>query len=1084
MTSNPFVHLHVHTEYSLLDGAAKIKDLIQKAKNDNQPALGITDHGNMYGLIEFYKSCKKESIKPILGIEAYMAKDSVSDRPKRRSRVTDDSGGTTQAGEKLYYHLTLLAKNNTGYKNLIKLSSKAFLEGYYYKPRVDWDILEAHSEGIIATTGCLGGQVNQALLAGNYDLALNKASRLQDIFGKENLYVELQDHNLEEQAKNMNDLIKISKDLNAPLLATNDCHYTDKKHAKAHDALLCIQTGSMISETDRFKFEGEEHYLKTSQEMRDVFKEMEEACDNTLQIEEMCNVEIDFGKPSLPNFKIPTKFKNEAEYLKTLVFNGAKKRWGNVDDVIKNRLKHELEIIGSMGFDSYFLITWDLVKFARSQNIRVGPGRGSAAGCCVAYCLGITEIDPIKYKLLFSRFLNISRKQLPDIDLDFDSRYRDDLMRYLSNKYGEKHVAQIITFSKLKARAAVRDVTRVMGHSYSIGDNIVKAMPPMVAGRTASIRECLEGDLRGIYGKNQEETKILDISLELEDLCRQDSVHAAAVVISKKELTDIIPIQRKGEDSPIVTQYEMHAVEELGLLKMDLLGLRNLDVISETVEMIEANIDKDFKIEKIPLDDKKTFDMLKDGKSNGVFQLESETMKSLMVSLSPDSFDDIAALVAIHRPGPMDAGVHNDFANRKNGRSKIEYIHEDAKEILEDTYGLMIYQESMMLLAEKFAGFTEVEAEELRKACGKKIRSIMAEQKQKFINGCGATISSSTNKPYGKDLGKTIWDQIEPFADYAFNKSHSYGYGLLSYQTAYLKANYSTIYMTALLNSVKNNPEKLSFYLAECISMNIEILLPDINISMSDFTVVDKNSISFGLSGIKGVGESVAELIIEERNSGGNFKSFIDFCNRISPSCLNKNKLESLIFTGSFDSFKNTRKELIKNYPEVVKKSKIKNKETSKGNVSLFDDDIDEIIIIQNSNEEEFSKKEILKKEKELLGWYVSGHPMSQIQPKIKEFVEHSLKEFLNIENDSSRKQICAVASSISPWRTKRGQHMARIKIEDLEISSEAIIFPSQWHELSKKIEEGKIYIFTVELKREHDSQTLIISRAKPIEDI
>ena len=852
-----FVHLHTHTEFSMLDGAARIPDAVAAAVNDGQPALGITDHGNMYGVLDFYKGCNQHGIKPIIGTEAYMALESREERPSRRGRKLDDSGGDTDSGTKLYYHLTLLAENNAGYSNLLKLASRAFLEGYYYKPRMDWDLFAQHNEGLIATTGCLGSVVQQSLLKGDYQGALDRAARLQDIFGRDNLFVELQDHDIPAQKRCNPQLLEIAQTLKAPLLATNDCHYTHQHDAISHDALLCVQTGSQMSDPDRFKFHGDQHYLKSAREMRSLFSELPESCDNTLWIAERADVNIEFGNVYLPDFPLPPEFETDDDYLRHLAFEGAKKRWGNrLSDEIVDRLGYELRVISDMDFSAYFLITWDLIRHARDNNIRVGPGRGSAAGCAVAYCLQITDLDPIKYDLLFERFLNPGRKSMPDIDMDFDDRYRDEMIRYTAETYGREHVAQIITFSTIKARAAVRDAARVLGYPYAVGDKVAKAMPPLVMGRDTPLWACFDqndqyvdgfkaaSDLRQMYDSDPDVKRVVDVAKGLEGLRRQDSIHAAAVVITRDPLTEYLPIQRKPEsgvapeDAPVVTQFEMNGVEELGLLKMDFLGLRTLSIIDEALRLIETSTGTAVDIDAIPLDDEKTFRLLQAGDSLGVFQLESAPMRSLMRSLAPTVFDDVAALVALYRPGPMAANMHNDYADRKNGRKPIDLPHADLDEILTETYGLMIYQESVMRVAQRIAGYTLAEADDLRKACGKKDRKLIAEQRVKFVDG---TVASG----YDEQLGTRLFDIIEPFADYAFNKSHAFGYGLISYQTAFLKSNYRVQFMAAVLTGVKHNLDKAGVYLNDCRQANIVVEVPDINRSEVDFAAKDSR-IPFG----------------------------------------------------------------------------------------------------------------------------------------------------------------------------------------------------------------------------------------------
>ena len=709
-----FTHLHLHTEFSMLDGAARVKEVVAAAVADGQPAIGITDHGNMYGVLDFYRECHDQGVNPVIGLEAYMAGDSRHERPTRRGRV-DDTGGDGEEGQKLYYHLTLLAESTLGYKNLLKLSSDAFLEGYYMKPRCDWDMLEQYHEGVVATTGCLGGVVLQALLRGDVEEATRLAARLQDIFGRDNLFVELQDHGLAKQHKTNPQLLEIARRIQAPLLATNDSHYTHREDAVAHDALLCVQTGASLADEKRFKFEGDQHYLKSAFEMRSLFQELPEACDNTLWIAERAKVEIEFGKPKLPEFPLAPGFASASQYLRHLTYEGAYERYGRqLPPVVVERIDYELGVIDDMHFADYFLVVWDLIRFARERKIRVGPGRGSAAGCCVAYCLHIVDLDPIKYDLLFERFLNPGRKQMPDIDMDFDDRYRGDMIKYAAERYGWDHVAQIVTFSTIKARAAVRDAARVLGYPYAVGDRVAKAMPPLVMGRDTPLYACLEltpkfedgyraaTELRNMYDADPDVKKVVDVARGLEGLRRQDGIHAAAVVITHDPLTEYLPIQRKPEsgkpieEAPIVTQYEMHGVEELGLLKMDFLGLRNLSVIEQALDLIELSTGTRPDIDNVPLDDEKTLEMLRRGDSIGVFQLEGGPMRALMRSLAPTSFDDVAALVALYRPGPMAANMHNDYADRKNGRKPIEYLHPDAEEILGATYGLCLTGETVV----------------------------------------------------------------------------------------------------------------------------------------------------------------------------------------------------------------------------------------------------------------------------------------------------------------------------------------------------------------------------------------------------
>ena len=1114
--TDSFTHLHVHTEFSMLDGAARLDELVAKAVRDGMPAIGMTDHGNMYGTLDFYKECNKQGIKPIIGTEAYMAYDNRTERPTRRGRI-DDSGGDTEGGKKLYYHLTLLAENQTGYKNLIQLSSLAFMEGYYYKPRMDWELLEKYSDGLIATTGCLGGQVLQALLNGDEKGAIDKAARLQDIFGRDNLFVELQDHGLQAQRDTNPKLLEIAKKIGAPLLATNDSHYTHQHDHESHDALLCVQTGALLSDVKRFKFEGSEHYLKSPAEMRYLFREVPSACDNTLWIAERAELEIEFGKPLLPDFPVPEGFENDVAYLRHLTYEGARKRWGdNLSADVEERLAFELKTINDMGFASYFLITWDLIKHARDSRIRVGPGRGSAAGCAVAYSLQITDLDPIKYDLLFERFLNPSRISMPDIDMDFDSRYRDEMIRYAAERYGRDHVAQIITFGTIKARNAVRDAARVLGYPYGVGDKLAKAMPPMVMGRDTPLKYCFEqnpkyaegykaaADLRAMYDSDDDLKRVIDVARGLEGLKRSDGIHAAAVVITKEPVTDYVPIQRKPEsgqdpaDAPVVTQYEMHGIEDLGLLKMDFLGLRNLDVITDAETMIRRLRDPDFIVEEISLDDPATFALLSRGDTIGVFQLESPPMRQLLRALAPNSFEDVAALIALYRPGPMGVNMHYDYADRKNARKPVEYFHPDAEAVLGDTYGLMIYQESVMRVAQKFAGYSLAEADNLRKAVGKKIREMMVAERVTFEAGV-------VKEGYGELLGKQLFDIIEKFADYAFAKSHSFGYGLVTYQTAYLKANFPVEYLACLLTSVKSNLDKAATYLADCRSMAIKVLPPDVNRSMSNFGVLapsdvplgvslplgSPGAITFGLSAVRNVGEALVELLIAERDENGQFTSFHDFVERVPEPVLNKRTIESLIKGGAFDTLGHTRRGLLTVFEHIIDTTVKRRREREKGVMSLFGDwgdPSDGVGAETDASSGEgfderteipelaFDKTEQLRYEKEMLGLYVSDHPLFGVEAALRRKVEHSVLD-LQTMDDGANVVVGGVITNLARKFTKKGDQMAVFLLEDLDASIEVTIFPRTLAEQGHKLEDDLIVAVKGRLDRRDESRFGLIGQ-------
>ena len=1113
MSERSFTHLHTHTEFSMLDGAARVGELVAAAAADGQPALGITDHGNMYGVLDFYKACRAQGVVPIIGTEAYMAGESRHERPVRRGRV-DDTGGDVEGGQKLYYHLTLLAETVEGYRNLMKLSSAAYLEGYYYKPRLDWELLDRHHEGLIATTGCLGGVVLQALLSGDPAEAERRAARLQDIFGRDNLFVELQDHGLSDQHRTNPQLMEIARRLNAPLLATNDSHYTHREDAVAHDALLCVQTGALLEDTNRFKFDGTEHYLKTANEMRHLFREVPEACDNTLLIAERADVQIELGKPSLPEFPVPDRFTGATyedralAYLRDLTMEGARQRYGEPvpADVIE-RLDFELSVIGDMGFPAYFLVVWDLIRFARENGIRVGPGRGSAAGCCVAYCLRIVDLDPIRYDLLFERFLNPGRKQMPDIDMDFDERYRADVMRYASEKYGSDRVAQIITFSTIKARAAVRDASRVLGKPYIVGDKIAKAMPPLIMGRDTPLKACLTkteghedgfasaGELRTMYETDAEAKEVIDVALGLEGLRRQDGIHAAAVVISRDPLTDYLPIQRKPdaggnpEDAPIVTQYEMHGVEELGLLKMDFLGLRNLSVIERALDLIEESTGERPDIDDLDLADEPTLEMLRRADSVGVFQLEGAAMRQTLRALAPTSFDDVAALVALYRPGPMAANMHRDYPELKNGRKPLEYLHPDIEPILKDTYGLMLYQESVMRVAQKFAGYSLEEADNLRKACGKKIRKMIAAEREKFVAGCAS-------EGYGEQLGTQLFDIIEPFADYAFNKSHSYGYGLVAYQTAWLKQHYPVEYMSALLTSVKDNKDKTAVYLAECRAMGIDVLVPDVNRSVAEFapdrSAPDRRAIVFGLAAVRNVGEGLVERIVAERDANGPFEDIFDFCARVDPVVLNKRTMESLAKGGAFDSLAHPRQGLCLVLEEVVDRTLEHRREKDLGITSLF-------AVFEEEQadpgwggtkvaipETEFDKSQRLAFEKEMLGLYVSDHPLMGFEGALSRHTDSSLSDMREEDTVAGdRSPVRTVGGVVTDLRrsyTKKGDLMARFVLEDLQAAMEVFVFPKTMAEYGALIENDAILVVKGRLDtREEEPKIVCMEVSRPL---
>ena len=1059
-----FVHLHAHTEYSMLDGAAKIVDYLKKVKELNQPAAAITDHGNLYGAMEFVQKANDLGIKPIIGYEAYITPGSRFDRPDRENNKR--------------YHLTLLAENNIGYQNLVELVSKAYTEGYYYKPRIDYELLDQHHDGLIALSGCLGGELAQHLAPdgsveeGNtsnersFEKALDIAKKYQSIFGKENYFIEIHNHGIKQQLDILDDLVEIAELIDAPLVAANDSHYVEENGAEAHDALLCVQTNRTLDDESRFRFDGSGYYVKSAEEMRKLFPEDKYpgACDNTLAIADRVNYEFNFDNSYLPDFPIEDKNVSPEELLKIKVYEGGERKYGTLTSEIIERIDYELDVINSMGFASYFLIVGDLIEFSKKRNIRTGAGRGSAAGSIVSYCLGITGIEPLEYGLIFERFLNKGRKSLPDIDMDFDERYRNDVIQYAIEKYGQDRVAHIVTFATIKAKQAIRDAARVLGLPFSSGDRVAKLMPPMILGNTATISECLSLDeentsgyskefysaseeLRKQYKNDEEAKQIIDIALGLEGLRRQDGIHAAAIVISPDTITKFLPIQQKGSNAEIVTQYEMHTVEQLGLLKMDFLGLRNLSIVDRTLELIG---NESLDIDNLNLDDEKTFKLFAEGKMTGVFQLESRVAQSTSRSLKPKRFEDIVALVALIRPGPLGAGMHNEFADRANNRKEIEYLHNDLESILNETYGVILYQEQVMQIAEKIAGFNLQEADNLRVAMGKKIPKVMEEQRKKFTDG-------AVSNNYSEQFAIELFDQIAYFAGYGFNKSHSVPYALLAYQTAYLKANYPAEYIAACLTAVKRDKDRTAIFLSEARDMGVKVSTPDINLSSSDFTVND-NEILFGLSAVRNVGDITADKIVLERESNGDFESIEDFLSRIDSRSLNKRGVEALIQGGGLDKFGLTRKGMFDSTIELIENAKeLKaNKENNQGSLFEMEDSNSTTININNT---EWDKKELLEREREMLGFFVSEDPLEGYGEVLKSESTHSIIELQSLEDEEEiNVTISGLISNVQKRVSRRGNPWIQFDIQDLTGSSGVLLFNKLVDKYNASI-DGEIYL-------------------------
>ncbi len=1051
----------------MLDGAARVEELVKEVARQEMPAIAITDHGNVFGAFEFNKQARKAGVKPIIGIEAYVAPES---RFEKRRVQWAQGGEDDVSGGGAYTHMTLLAENNDGLSNLFKLSSLASLEGFYYKPRMDRELLSTYSKGLIATTGCPGGEIQTRLRMGAYKEAVKAASELRDIFGAENFYLEIMDHGIDVENRVKKDLLKLGKDLGLPLLATNDLHYTKHEDAGAHEALLCVQSGSTIADPKRFKFDNNEFYLKSAAEMRTLFSDFPDACDNTLLIAERCNVTLREGENLLPRFEVPAG-ESEDTWLTKLANNGlADRMGGSVSVEYQERLDYELGVMIKMGFPGYFLVVADLCSHARDVGIRVGPGRGSAAGSLVSYALGITALDPIKHGLLFERFLNPERISMPDIDLDFDERRRSEMIAYATNKYGEDRVAQIITYSNIKSKQALKDATRVLGYPYAIGDKITKALPPTIMGKDITLAGVFDpkndrygeaGEFRSVYETDPDAKKIVDTARGLEGLKRQWGVHAAGVILSKEPLLEVIPIHRRESDGAIITQFDMGACEATGLLKMDFLGLRNLSVLDDCLLNIKRNQGLDVDLSTLTLDDPKTFELLGKGETLGVFQLDGGPMRALLRQMAPDSFEDISAVIALYRPGPMGVNAHTDYADRKNHRKAVEPIHEELSEplaeILGDTYGLIVYQEQVMAIAQKVAGFSLGRADLLRKAMGKKNKEILDKE---YVNFEAGMVAGG----FGKAAIKKLWDTLIPFSDYAFNRAHSAGYGLVSYWTGYLKANYPTEYMAALLTSVRDDKDKSALYLNECRRMGIKVLPPDVNESASDYTPIGSD-IRFGLTAIRNVGENVVASIVANRLSKGRFTSFGDFLSKVDQQVCNKKTIESLIKAGAFDSLGATRRGLMMVYLEAIDSVNEAKRAEAIGQFDLFGAGFGEETTAVTGVEldipgGEWEKNLLLSYEREMLGLYVSDHPLLGIEHVLRAAVDMPLSQ---IADDSiAHEQVVNIGGLITQIQrkvSKQGNSWAIVSIEDLEGAVDVLFFAGTYQTHALNLIEDRVIV-------------------------
>ena len=1068
-----FTHLHVHTEYSLLDGSNKIKEYVARVKKLGMDSAAITDHGVMYGVIDFYKEAKAQGIKPILGCEVYVAPG---------SRFDKEAGNN----EDRYYHLVLLAENNEGYQNLMKIVSIGFIDGFYYKPRVDIETLETYHEGIIALSACLAGEIPRYIMRGMYEEACKSALRYQNIFGKDNFFLELQDHGMPEQKQVNQSLLRMSREMGIELVATNDVHYTYAEDVKPHDILLCLQTGKRLSDEDRMRYEGGQYFVKSPEEMATLFPYAPEALENTYKIAQRCNVEIEFGVTKLPKYDVPEGY-TSWEYLNKLCWDGFAERYPDDTGKLKDQLTYELSIIQKMGYVDYFLIVWDFIKYSRDHGIAVGPGRGSAAGSLVSYTLGITNIDPAKYQLLFERFLNPERVSMPDIDVDFCFERRQEVIDYVVRKYGKDRVAQIVTFGTLAARGVLRDVGRVMDLPYAFVDSIAK-MVPQELNITLDRALQTNPEFKTLYDTNEQVKELVDMSKRLEGLPRHTSMHAAGVVISQKAVDEYVPLSR-AQDGSLTTQFTMTTLEELGLLKMDFLGLRTLTVIQNAVRMVEQGHGCKIDIDHIDYNDKAVLDSLGTGKTDGVFQLESTGMKNFMKELKPQSLEDIIAGISLYRPGPMD--FIPQYIRGKNHPETITYDCPELESILEPTYGCIVYQEQVMQIVQKLAGYTLGRADLVRRAMSKKKAAVMQQERQNFVYGNEAEgVPGCIARGISEKVANKIYDDMIDFAKYAFNKSHAAAYAVVAYQTAWLKYYYPVEFMAALMTSVIDNSAKVSEYILTCRQMGIAILAPDVNESESAFSV-SGGAIRYGLNAIKTVGRPVIESIIAARRSGGPFTDISDFIERLPTKDLNKRVVENLIKSGAFDSFPANRRQMMLVYAQIMDGAAQKKKTELAGQMSLFDfaaEEDKEAFKVKIPVVAEYSKGDLLAFEKEVLGFYISGHPLEEYEEQWKRGISHVTTDFLPPEegelpkvHDGERATVGGMITSKTMKATKNNKMMAFITIEDLVGTVEVIVFPRDYEKIGKMLNmDEKVFVSGRVSAEEDRASKLILESITP----
>lgn len=1080
--ADSFAHLHVHTEYSMLDGAARINELMKAVQEEGMPAVAMTDHGNVFGAYEFWKAARAQGVKPIIGTEAYITPGTHrSDKTRVKWGGADASPGDDVSGSGAYTHMTLLAENDEGLRNLFRLSSYASMEGFYFKPRMDRELLERYSTGLIATTGCPSGEVQTRLRLGQFDAALEAAASYRDLFGADNYFLEIMDHGLEIERRVKDDLLEIGSRLGLPLLATNDLHYTHAEDAKSHEALLCVQSGSTMDDPNRFRLEGGGYYVKSAAEMRHLFRDLEGASDNTLLVAERCDVQFDESANYMPRFPVPEGHTEES-WFRHEVQVGLERRYpGGIPDAVHRQAEYEMGVISNMGFPGYFLVVADFINWAKDNGIRVGPGRGSGAGSMAAYAMRITDLDPLEHGLIFERFLNPDRVSMPDFDIDFDDRRRPEVIRYVTEKYGSERVAQIVTYGTIKSKQALKDASRVLGFPFGMGEKLTKAMPPAVMGKDIPLSGIFDekherykeaGDVRAVIETDPDAKTVFETARGLENLKRQWGVHAAGVIMSSDPLIDIIPIMKREQDGAIITQFDYPACESLGLIKMDFLGLRNLTIVSDALDNIRANRGEELDLETLPLDDRGAYELLQRGDTLGVFQLDGGPLRSLLRLMKPDSFGDISAVIALYRPGPMGADSHTNYALRKNGLQEITPIHpeleEPLAEILAESYGLIIYQEQVMAVAQKVAGYSLGQADILRRAMGKKKKAELDKQFEAFSGGM-------LERGYSAAAVKALWDILLPFSDYAFNKAHSAAYGVISYWTAYLKAHYPAEYMAALLTSVGDSKDKMALYLSECRRMGITVLPPDVNESSLYFTAVG-DDIRFGLGAVRNVGDGVVDGIITARTREGAYSSFHDFLKKVPLGVANKRTVESLIKSGAFDSLGATRRAMLEIHEDAVDAAVSIKRNEANGQVDLFGDIFDDLETVADRvpDRPEWGKKDKLAFEREMLGLYVSDHPLSGLELELAKHATHQIQDLADTAEDGDTVTLAGLITNVQHRVARNsGNQYGIFSLEDFGGELEVMVLGKTYTEFRPALVPDQVVVVRGRVRTRDDGFTV-----------